>query len=227
MKISKRIKHIEQHIQRHYQHIWDCCCDHGFLGGLLLESNRAPHIHFVDIVPSIMSQLERQLEQYYPHTSSADRQWHIHCQDVATINLNQYKQDAHLVVIAGIGGELAAHLVKHINQANPEMNIEFLLCPVNHTFKLRHALIEANLGLNSELLIEENRRFYEIIHVSARAQTPISPVGSALWQSSNDTHHRYLTKLLKHYQKSSQQSQSDRHAFLAYHALSKQLDISL
>ncbi|OUL58750.1 tRNA (adenine(22)-N(1))-methyltransferase [Pseudoalteromonas ulvae] len=227
MKISKRIKCIEQHIQDHYQHIWDCCCDHGFLGGLLLETKRAPHIHFVDIVPSIMIQLERQLEQFFPLNTPSGTSWLVHCQDVASIDLQAFKHDAHLVVIAGVGGELTAHLVKHISHAHPEINLEFLLCPVNHSYKLRHTLINARLGLKSEFLIEENQRFYEVIHVSSRSATPISPVGDGLWQSNEAAQHHYLSKLLKHYKKSSQQSSLDNDAYVAYQSLYHQLNNAL
>ncbi|QSA20815.1 SAM-dependent methyltransferase, partial [Vibrio furnissii] len=37
MKLSKRLQTIEKLVTQHYDHIWDCCCDHGFLGMTLLQ----------------------------------------------------------------------------------------------------------------------------------------------------------------------------------------------
>lgn len=46
-----------------YSHVWDCCCDHGFLGINLLARKAAPYIHFVDIVPELINPLTDQLNQ--------------------------------------------------------------------------------------------------------------------------------------------------------------------
>ena len=53
-----------------YYHIWDCCCDHGFLGASLLSNQKAKNIHFVDIVPELMSDIENKLQQFYSKSSS-------------------------------------------------------------------------------------------------------------------------------------------------------------
>ena len=53
-------------ISGHYDHIWDCCCDHGLLGMLLLERSAARHVHFVDCVPSLMQALELRLQRFFP-----------------------------------------------------------------------------------------------------------------------------------------------------------------
>ncbi|WP_198595364.1 SAM-dependent methyltransferase, partial [Vibrio lentus] len=50
MKLSNRLQTLHSLVSNDYQHIWDCCCDHGFLGVQLLSDNKAPLIHFVDIV---------------------------------------------------------------------------------------------------------------------------------------------------------------------------------
>ncbi|MCW0469406.1 hypothetical protein OH492_11565 [Vibrio chagasii] len=53
------------------KYIWDCCCGSWLLGVQLLADNKAPHIHFVDIVPSLMSELESKLVRYFPKA-----RWH-------------------------------------------------------------------------------------------------------------------------------------------------------
>lgn len=59
LKLNKRLKQIEQMVTSDYTHIWDCCCDHGFLGAALLSRQAAMNIHFVDIVPELMDKLEK------------------------------------------------------------------------------------------------------------------------------------------------------------------------
>lgn len=59
MKLSKRLQQIDHMVKHGYDHIWDCCCDHGFLGASLLEREAAAHIHFVDIVPELINNVTK------------------------------------------------------------------------------------------------------------------------------------------------------------------------
>jgi len=108
-------------------------------------------------------------------------------------------------------------LVNTLCQLHPNRQIDFILCPVHHQYELRHQLIELDCRLIDEKLIEENRRFYEIIYVrrdspssriesdSDSSTTNIRAVGDKLWQCNNDHERniaiRYLHKVLTHYQK--------------------------
>ncbi|WP_372941129.1 tRNA (adenine(22)-N(1))-methyltransferase TrmK [Shewanella sp.] len=211
MKLGQRLTQLNDMIPTGYTHIWDCCCDHGLLGAALLSRQAAATIHFVDIVPNLMQQLERKLERFYPLQTSP--QWQVHCMDVAQIPLSDHPETP-LVIIAGVGGDLMIELVNSICRNNPEQHIDFMLCPVHHQYELRQKLIQLNCRLINEILLEENHRFYEILYVSRHSKasshdndpsTLISPVGSKLWQVSTeqqlDIAKRYLDKVLKHYQK--------------------------
>jgi|GEM_PF-102859 len=216
MKLGQRLAQINSMIPMGYSHIWDCCCDHGFLGAALLDRHAANTIHFVDIVPALMQQLTAKLELFYPLQTA--NQWQVHCLDVSAIPLEQDEQTP-LVIIAGIGGDLMIELVNTLCQLHPNRQIDFILCPVHHQYELRHQLIELDCRLIDEKLIEENRRFYEIIYVrrdspssriagdseSDSSTTKISAVGDKFWQCNNDHERniaiRYLHKMLTHYQK--------------------------
>jgi tRNA (adenine22-N1)-methyltransferase len=184
-----------------YTHIWDCCCDHGFLGASLLSKEAAPNIHFVDIVPELMTKVESKLLQFYSNSVSA---WKTHCIDVSTLSLQQY-EGTQLIIIAGIGGDLMMQFITDIHRKNPNVNIDFLLCPVNNQFELRQKLIELKFSLKSEVLVEDNRRFYEVILVSSMSNKnkKISIVGDEIWQSSTakqaNVVKKYLKKTLSHY----------------------------
>ncbi|GAA0811166.1 tRNA (adenine(22)-N(1))-methyltransferase TrmK [Colwellia asteriadis] len=207
MKLSKRLQQLDQMVTTPYQHIWDCCCDHGLLGMTLLARSAAPNIHFVDIVPELMLQLNSKLTQFFPHSTST---WASHCIDVKKLPLMQYplaESEKHLVIIAGVGGDLMTEFIEGICVNNPNLNIDFLLCPVHHQFSLRAKLITLNFSLLDEVLLEENQRFYEMLLVSSNATQgdKISPIGDKIWHSDSVEQrtviNNYLVKTLKHYQR--------------------------
>jgi tRNA (adenine22-N1)-methyltransferase len=234
MKIGKRLQHIEAMVEPGYTHIWDCCCDHGLLGASLLSRLAAPFIHFVDIVPELMDELETRLRRFYPELapqaspSPSLSAWQVHCIDVATLPLSGH-DGKQLVIIAGVGGDLMVQLVSAIHRGNPDTDIDFLLCPVHHQFTLRQQLIRLDFHLQQERLLEENRRFYELLLVSTRAgdtphQSRVSAVGEQIWHAHTpeqaDTASRYLSKTLGHYQRMQQGRETDvQHIIEAYQAV--------
>lgn len=224
MKISQRLQQIDRMIHGYYDHIWDCCCDHGLLGMLLLQRNAAKKVHFVDCVMPLMQQLSIELQRFFPqHEESAaatlgasicQSQWQVHCQDVAALPLESSDIQAnHLIIIAGIGGELLVELVRSILARHSHRRLEFILCPVHHNYYVRSSLAELGLVLKSELLLEENQRFYEILHLrhakgsSSKKEDDIqlSCTGSIMWQGLNEDKKRqakhYLMQTIGHYQR--------------------------
>ena len=201
MKLSKRLKSIEEMITTNYSHVWDCCCDHGLLGASLLSNNVAGHIHFVDIVPELMQTLNSKLYNFY-----SDKQWTTHCLDVATIPLEQYKGN-HLIIIAGIGGDLMIKLINTIYNKHPTLTFDLLLCPVHHQYNLRKQLIINGFNCKDETLIKENNRFYEVIYVSSNTEGTykLSAVGKRIWNSEciekSQIADEYLRKTISHYQR--------------------------
>ncbi|MCG9747234.1 tRNA (adenine(22)-N(1))-methyltransferase TrmK [Shewanella sp. Isolate8] len=204
MKLSQRLSHLQAMVDGPYEHIWDCCCDHGLLGAALLKKQVAGTMHFVDIVPGIMQTLQDKLERFFPLNQDATSpQWRVHCMDVAKLPLANYPSETpHLVIIAGVGGELTGELVSAIQASADALgqNIEFLLCPVHHTYQLRDRLSAIRLGLVDEKLISENKRCYELLHVARHGKRPITAIGDRLWsQAPIETQVAYLRRLLKHY----------------------------
>lgn len=213
-KISSRLQKIDSMISADYQSIWDCCCDHGFLGLTLLKRKAASTIHFVDIVPSLTSHLESLLKQYFSAEDFIQR-WQVHCTDVIKIPLTA--QEKQLVIIAGVGGELIIQFIESLinklskmSLTEPTFEVEFILCPVHYNYQVRQTLIKNNCTLVSESIVTENKRFYEVIHVkkefSVLANTPdslyeISSTGNTMWDLSIKSHQQYLTETISHYQR--------------------------
>jgi len=221
IKLSHRLQSISDLITQPYDHIWDCCCDHGHLGIHLLIDKKAPNIHFVDVVPSLMTELEATLSQHFfsDKLNTLDNktppQWHVHCMDMSQLPLSDHS-GKHLVVIAGVGGELTQTLIKAVISNNPNISFDFLLCPVHQLFELREYLGKGDFSMIDEKLVEENRRFYEILHVNYQPamselanthlhQHKVSPIGIKIWLPNNKQEQlvieRYKQRTLQHYQR--------------------------
>ena len=231
IKLSKRLQQINQMVTpQQYNHIWDCCCDHGLLGFSLLSQQAASNIHFVDIVPELMTELASKLQRFYcPQSNSVNAHWKTHCLDVATLPLKEYCGN-HLIIIAGVGGDLMIQFIEAIHAQHPNLHIDFLLCPVHHQFSLRQKLIELDFSLKDEVLVVENKRFYEIIHVSStnKGNRKINPVGDKIWlaESSDkiEVTKNYLNKIINHYQRIQQgfnqgKGKNVQHIIDAYRAI--------
>ncbi len=197
MALSKRLSAIVEVVDSSYDEIWDCCCDHGLLGIELLRLNKAEKIHFVDIVPELMQTLNNKLERFA--TGAQRGRWQVHCQDVAMITPDPKKR--HLVIIAGVGGELLVQFLAKIISHHPDSHIDFIVCPVHHSYQLRSYLQTLKLGLVSEQLVCENKRFYEVIVMSLSSSKQISRVGREMWQRAGKEHQTYLKQLCAHYQR--------------------------
>jgi tRNA (adenine22-N1)-methyltransferase len=221
LKLSKRLTKIEALITADYSHIWDTCCDHGFLGTVLISHQKAPNIHFVDILPKLITPLHEKLSHLFsnPHHSSnldshshEQTHWQTHCLDLAEIPL-QHHPGKHLIIIAGIGGDLMIGCMKNIMSKHPDVEIDFIICPVRHLYTLRQQLIELKMTLKKEVLVKENKKIYEILLLSNASLPagqltplkPVSPIGESIWQGNtaeekNDAQ-EYLAIKIKHYQR--------------------------
>ncbi|MCW8995458.1 MAG: tRNA (adenine(22)-N(1))-methyltransferase TrmK [Psychromonas sp.] len=200
--MGRRLQQIEAMIARQYTHIWDCCCDHGQLGFSLLNAQAAQTVHFVDIVPKLLEQIEQTLRKYW---QGDNKSWQVHCTDAGKLPIKQFsgepQTDKHLLIIAGIGGDLVIELLQSLLSVTAGYHVEYILCPVHHNYKVRQFLIKNHFMLINEALVFENKRGYEILHVSLEARQPLSPVGSVMWDFSDPLHLDYLHKTIRHYQR--------------------------
>ncbi|NLS13409.1 SAM-dependent methyltransferase [Vibrio sp. SM6] len=204
MKIGKRLTQLHALVGHNYDHIWDCCCDHGLLGMSLLKSHPNSQIHFVDIVPSIIQSLSERLSREF----TDNPMWHTHCLDAGLLPINDYS-GRHLIIISGVGGDLMLEMITKLRAHCDDITFDFLLCPVHHLYHLRQQLKAWQFSLIDEKLVLENKRFYELLLVSTRHQTAnnqvISETGEQIWRSDNETERstkqQYLQQTLAHYQR--------------------------
>ena len=200
MKLSKRLTQIEALIGHDYTHIWDTCCDHGFLGTHLIAQQRAAHVHLVDIVPELISPLDDKLKALFSNAHNS--KWQTHCIDVSELPLQHY-EGKHLVIIAGIGGDLMIQCLKKLLSNHPTADIDFILCPIRQLYSLRQQLIAFEMRLKQEVLVKENNQYYEILYVSRQKTSTtkesllsdITPAGREIWQAENEEQ----TKVIEEY----------------------------
>lgn len=136
MKLSIRLQSLKDMISDDYDHIWDTCCDHGYLGVSLLKTNHAT-IHFVDTVAHIIDDLSTVLSNNIEQTC----QYKTYVLDAKKLPLANYENEKQLVIIAGVGGDLTAEIFEALIQANTKhdksLSMDFLLCPVHRIYELR------------------------------------------------------------------------------------------
>ncbi|MGH1461834.1 MAG: tRNA (adenine(22)-N(1))-methyltransferase TrmK [Neptuniibacter sp.] len=216
MKRNSRLSTITSMVTQSYDRIWDCCCDHGQIGIALLRSDAAATVHFVDIVPSLIDTLQTKLTEEFPLSGN---DWKVHCADLNKLKL-PVGDTKNLIIIAGVGGDLTITLVQNFLLNNSNHNLEFILCPVRHNFKVRQAMKELNLGLINESLVFEKGLFYEVMHITSGADKTIKTTGSIMWDFSDSDHQRYLEQNIEHYQRASRSNpQKYTDVLSAYQAL--------
>ena len=196
-----------------YERIWDCCCDHGFLGIRIVAEQLCDELIFVDQIDKIMQQLQERLDFLSLRN---------YCTLTADVNQLQFSsKQRHLVILAGVGGENIVTMMRTIARNNPDSQIDYLLCPATTQFNLRHYLASQHFSLEHEAFICEKNRHYEIIYVTAcadAARVKVSLTG-AMWQADNRDHHNYLNKLKRHYQhKSRDQRDSESYGIFKNYA---------
>jgi tRNA (adenine22-N1)-methyltransferase len=172
-------------------------------------------IHFVDVMPHLIDGVEERLNALSllpaPH-----RNWAVHCMDGAAIKLDSHQ--SHLVIIAGVGGDLLIEMVQAIMAKHSSLmannRLDFILCPVRQLHKVRQGLDTLKLGLISEQIVKDNRQFYEVIQVSNRSKIKVSLAGQQMWNLCNEQHLAYRKTMIDHYQK--QPSDQARHLLALY-----------
>lgn len=175
-----------------YDIIWDTCCDHGYLGEKILASNPRGQLVFVDQVVSITKALNEHLQsQRYVNYA-------VYTQNFAELKLAVNK--SHLVIVAGIGGQLITELLSRF-LADNKSPIDFMFCPSTSVYSLRDYLSSNSFSLLSETIVVDNNRFYEVIYVRYEpvANEGVSLLGE-MWNRNNSGHQQYLENLIRLYQ---------------------------
>ncbi|RDH85918.1 MAG: hypothetical protein DIZ80_00125 [endosymbiont of Galathealinum brachiosum] len=178
-----------------YPCIWDCCCDHGYLGIKILSENLCEKLVFVDQLPHLIEQLSNRLT---PFCTDNDKIGNYELITADAGDLCFDAQQRHLVILAGVGGETSVEIVTGIEQNHPDVQVDYIFCPSASHNALREYLAINDFGLMFETLTCEKQRYYEIMYVkgkSAKDELPRVTLTCTLWEEDNEDHQRYLAKI--------------------------------
>jgi len=173
-----------------YSIVWDCCCDHGYLGIKILRENLCEKLIFVDKLPHIIEKLNLKLAPFdtgkheLKVTDASDLTFDSKCK--------------HLVILAGVGGETSVQIVEAIEKKHSRVHIDYIFCPSASQKELRKYLVNQQFGLLSEHLVGEKKRYYEILFVrqpTQNAELAAVPASCNLWDDENADHQRFLKKI--------------------------------
>ena len=143
--------------QNPYSCIWDCCCDHGYLGIKILSENLCEKLIFVDQLPHIIDQLAGKLAPFCTGKH-----------ELITANAGELRfdlQQRHLVILAGVGGERTVQIISEIEQKHAEAQIDYIFCPSTSQNALREYLVIQDFGMAFESIVCEKKRCYEVMFV--------------------------------------------------------------
>jgi len=175
--------------QNPYPCIWDCCCDHGYLGIKILSENLCEKLVFVDQVPHIIEQLTSKLAPF------CTGKHELIAADAGELCFDS--QQRHLVILAGVGGERTVQIMSAIERNHPDAKIDYIVCPSTSQNALREYLIAQDFGLAFESIVCENKRCYEILFIQGKSvatKLPRVSLSCNIWNMDNPEHQHHLSK---------------------------------
>jgi len=121
--IYELIKQLQ--LDNEFSTIWDCGCDHGYLGTKILNDKLCNKLIMLDQLPHIIQQLEKRLQ---PHVSDeyAGR-FELRVADASQLVFPV--NEKHLIILAGIGGDNLVQITQAIEQKNSHSEIDYIFCP--------------------------------------------------------------------------------------------------
>jgi len=184
--------------QKRYSIIWDCCCDHGYLGIKILQNDLCDRLVFVDQLAHIIDQLSDKLAPY------KTGKYALITADAGELSFNH--QQNNLVILAGVGVETTIQIINSIEDNHRNTQVDYIICTSTIKKSLREYLSVNKFGLLAENLVSENNRYYEVLYVRGRldddlpscppsASLPRVPLDCNLWDLNNADHQRFLEKI--------------------------------
>ncbi|MFS4459567.1 SAM-dependent methyltransferase [Bdellovibrio sp. HCB2-146] len=118
LKLSPRLQTVYDHLLPG-KPVWDFCCDHGYLGLNAYESGIFPEVHFVDQVPSIITNLQTRFRRRAPYMDGHPSTAFFHAVPAEEIR----EQLTGNVVMLGVG----AHTIIRVLQQQNFSNVDRLI----------------------------------------------------------------------------------------------------
>jgi tRNA (adenine22-N1)-methyltransferase len=190
LRNSKRINTLIDLVPSSSQVVWDLCCDHGNIGLGIHESNDELGIIFVDQVDLITKKLQSRLLELNMTNLK------VICKSATDVDYTHSKKSTFL--IAGVGGDLAIKIITQILRTNSSKDNSFIVSPHSTVTNVREYLANTELTLNSEILVKDNSKYYEMLLLDFKSEQKVSKYGRSIWNTLNKEHLEYIDLELKH-----------------------------
>ena len=190
LNLKGRLKHISDVFNsKDYDFIIDTCCDHGHLGLALSKKSSLTNIFLIDINEGIIHRLN---QKKLPDNVKA------FCLDAQLFELERGKS---LVIVAGVGGELAIKIISSIiNKKHVDCEVDFIIAANNKNHLVRKKLQSLGFKSYKEDLIFDNEIGYEIIFSKFMKGKDFDSVGKQMFDHRNKEHLIFAQKKMKLYQ---------------------------
>ena len=209
MKLSLRLKSIaELFDQNHYSRFIDTCCDHGQLGLYISKKFPGAKFTFVDVIPSIIKNLE---------SDSRFANFELTCMSAEKIKVVDKPS---LILIAGVGGELASKIINGICEGNPASDkYDFIVSPNNKSHLVRQELSNKKFKSIEEKIVTDNGISYEIIYSALNRGEEFDNIGKRAFHLELENHLQYLNKKCDLYRVKSKHDSTMINLFNEYNKL--------
>ena len=214
MKLSKRLDSIKLLCERYIsgnECFVDMCCDHGHLGLSLAKKYGDLVIHFIDPVKSIIEDLKRKHDGKKNLFFLCQEGQHYH-----------NKSEKIVISVCGVGGDLIMVIMEGILQNGVSKKAVFVLSPHNRPVELRQFLMKHHFCVQQEILVEDNKKFYEMLVVSKDFSSKLDEIGSRQFVLDDDRHIYYIHKKREHYNFKSRKYPEYKKIVTMYDVLLKQ-----
>lgn len=186
--LSKRLQHIFDLLRPGWP-VWDFGCDHGHLGEAAWRSGNFGPVHLIDVSPEIINRTRLRLENRFGNLTGLN----FYTLDAAKQNLKPFGN----IVLAGLGGQTVNGIIA--NQCpHPTTGTRLILAPHRNADEVRAFCAGQGWRLVTDYLINERRRWYELIVCEIEGET-IDRFGNHYPQSVPLETQQYWQQRLDHY----------------------------
>ena len=155
-KLSKRLSIIASLVPCGAR-VCDIGTDHGYLSIFLSTSGKASKIIATDISPLPLENARKNIVA----ANVTDIELRL-CNGLSGIKHNEVDT----VIIAGMGGEVIAEILKSGSNITKDKDIRIILQPTTSPEHLRRFLYKNGYGINEDIPIFENGKLYSVMSVS-------------------------------------------------------------
>lgn len=139
----------------------DIGCDHGYLSIYLLREGIAASVVGVDLSPDSVEKARKNIERF-----GFGRKIALCCADgLKELDISEIDT----IVIAGLGGEMIAHILAGGRERLPGKTL--LLSPMRREEKLREYLYQNGFDIEREVLCQDEHRVHTVIQARKNRQT--------------------------------------------------------